>query len=702
MKYSYSAKRLLLLIVMLTVVVSSSAQWQANAAVNVPDNIRAALFINTGASGTTSLTSAATLQSAGGMKLVWRDPAFSFTFGSVAPGQTVRFAMDGYRALLLETSSLGNALSVLKKVQAGSSAAFVTQLTKSGKTVYQVSEGVYASAAAATSALAKWKSADVTSGIQSSLSARVAGPWAVESGPYASLAEAKAAVEKISGAGLDAFAAIKPSGSKLSYVVRVGQEIDEAAAAKLAPAVTKAGGVKVKTASGAEGYAVIRNDATGGEGTATLYAVPADRGVSLRAEPAGEAGIQVSERSQRTYRGSMELSVYNGALAVINDVDLEKYLYAVVGAEIGASWPHEAQKAQAVASRSYALASGMAYKIAHVVDTTASQAYYGIGSENDNSTAGVEATRGEVLVMSNGRILAALYSASAGGITADPTEGWGNPDNTMAGAVKSPDEIQQRGKLSWFRVATSEGAVGYMREDLLDDGKQKNKAGLPLLTVNAEGSNMRARPTTTSSSLGTFSQGTSMVMLGLVDEETSYSWVTEPQTASQMLDSLKKRDASLSGPLYTLEVSKRGPSGRAIEIAANGAVVGIDKPDYLRSAMGGLRSTLFGIEETGRMSVLSGNRTTRELPRQTGELYTIDGNGKSQAIKDGNLFILDGKGNLRTATSTAQFVMTGKGYGHGIGMSQWGTWGLAEQGYDYQAILLYYYNNVTIEKGANG
>ena len=38
------------------------------------------------------------------------------------------------------------------------------------------------------------------------------------------------------------------------------------------------------------------------------------------------------------------------------------------------------------------------------------------------------------------------------------------------------------------------------------------------------------------------------------------------------------------------------------------------------------------------------------------------------------------------------------GYGHGVGMSQYGAQGMAEEGYDYRTILTYYYQGVEIEK----
>ena len=37
------------------------------------------------------------------------------------------------------------------------------------------------------------------------------------------------------------------------------------------------------------------------------------------------------------------------------------------------------------------------------------------------------------------------------------------------------------------------------------------------------------------------------------------------------------------------------------------------------------------------------------------------------------------------------FVFTGTGYGHGVGMSQWGAYAIAKNKDDYQSILAHYY-----------
>ena len=43
-----------------------------------------------------------------------------------------------------------------------------------------------------------------------------------------------------------------------------------------------------------------------------------------------------------------------------------------------------------------------------------------------------------------------------------------------------------------------------------------------------------------------------------------------------------------------------------------------------------------------------------------------------------------------------QLLVRGQGYGHGVGMSQWGAHGLAEQGADFRTILQHYYRGAEV------
>src|ERR671935_2696207 len=46
------------------------------------------------------------------------------------------------------------------------------------------------------------------------------------------------------------------------------------------------------------------------------------------------------------------------------------------------------------------------------------------------------------------------------------------------------------------------------------------------------------------------------------------------------------------------------------------------------------------------------------------------------------------------------FHFHGSGYGHGIGMSQWGAYGLAQRGWGYRRILTHFYRHTRVESPA--
>ncbi|HET7321050.1 MAG TPA: SpoIID/LytB domain-containing protein, partial [Longimicrobiaceae bacterium] len=126
------------------------------------------------------------------------------------------------------------------------------------------------------------------------------------------------------------------------------------------------------------------------------------------------------------YRGSAEVALNStGTLAGINEVPLEEYLLGVVPRELPPSvWGElEAQKAQAVAARTYAL-SGMGKRRADGYDllaTTSDQVYGGAAAEQPLSTQAVQATRG-VVATYDGKLIEALFSSTSGGHTASNEE----------------------------------------------------------------------------------------------------------------------------------------------------------------------------------------------------------------------------------------------------------------------------------------
>ena len=162
------------------------------------------------------------------------------------------------------------------------------------------------------------------------------------------------------------------------------------------------------------------------------------------------------------------------------------------------------------------------------------------------------------------------------------------------------------------------------------------------------------------------------------------------------------------GELIDMEVLEVSGGNRVLKLK----VIGTLKEEIisgakLRTVLGTttMKSTWFDIAREGESSNASA--------------YVLSGNGSNPEVLDMNTAtIIDGRDNksttrgntTRTAvgndkskdlastytTATTSFVFKGRGYGHGVGMSQYGAVEMAKQGYGYEDILKHYYTGVDI------
>ena len=134
------------------------------------------------------------------------------------------------------------------------------------------------------------------------------------------------------------------------------------------------------------------------------------------------------------YRGKLVISLVSGRLRAINVVPVQEYLDAVVASEMPSSWKPDALEAQAVASRSYALAgrkAGVPYDV-----SVSGQSYLGVAAETPQGDAAVAATNGQVLTY-GGKIATTVYSSSTGGWSQSATDAWGGGAPYLV-SVKDP------------------------------------------------------------------------------------------------------------------------------------------------------------------------------------------------------------------------------------------------------------------------
>ena len=141
---------------------------------------------------------------------------------------------------------------------------------------------------------------------------------------------------------------------------------------------------------------------------------PSSQGAAQKARPGAEAR-SASTESART-GATLRARNVGGSLYAINKVGLEGYVQGVIPNESPASWPQDALRAQAVAARSYALATRVGGDGYDLYDDTRSQVYGGKSSETSATNQATERTARKV-IKSDGNVATAYFFSTSGGQT---------------------------------------------------------------------------------------------------------------------------------------------------------------------------------------------------------------------------------------------------------------------------------------------
>jgi stage II sporulation protein D len=203
---------------------------------------------------------------------------------------------------------------------------------------------------------------------------------------------------------------------------------------------------------------------------------------------------------KRPYRGSIQVDLVGGKLRAINTVGLEQYLWGVVPAEMPFKWLPEALKAQAVAARSYALATRKTGAFDLYPDTR-SQMYLGVDHEKPSTTAAVNATTGKVLLY-QGQVAKTYFFSTSGGRTASSEDMWGKPIPYLVSVPDPYDSISPHhdwGPLTYTGAKLAKllklpGSVLDIQPELNASGRVKtaNVVGTKT-TAPLEGSDLRRK-----------------------------------------------------------------------------------------------------------------------------------------------------------------------------------------------------------------
>jgi stage II sporulation protein D len=118
------------------------------------------------------------------------------------------------------------------------------------------------------------------------------------------------------------------------------------------------------------------------------------------------------------FAGTLRIVIESGVLKVLNEIDSEKYVLSVVGAQ-DHDTPRAALEAQAIVARSFALTASRRHAAGgyDVCDTSHCQLYRGQDSESAAAKAAVEKTAGQVLLVGGISMKPAFFHAACGGHT---------------------------------------------------------------------------------------------------------------------------------------------------------------------------------------------------------------------------------------------------------------------------------------------
>lgn len=371
-----------------------------------------------------------------------------------------------------------------------------------------------------------------------------------------------------------------------------------------------------------------------------------------------ESQIKIYSMSKRgnspKYKGIIEIRKVENGYVVVNELNMEDYVAAVIPSEMPTSYGLEALKVQAVAARTYAVTSQKSIKYisygAQIDDTTASQVYNNTPAD-DLSYAAAEETAGKIIVSPEGSSFSSKFFATSCGYTANYGEVWAGenfPGNTP------------------IYLASNKQYIG----DALVEDMSKEEDAYAFLTLSPE------EVEAYDSDSPWFRWTTNLE----VDELTALI-NSALQKISQSYPSLVKAKASEGwveggleniGNVYNLSVAERGSGGNIMKLVITGE-----------------RGTVEVSTEYLIRSLFS------SVPDQTLTIERADGTTvNNMSLLPSAFFVMDI--NYNDNNRLTDITLHGGGFGHGVGMSQDGVRGMAEKGMNYEEILEHFYSGIDI------
>ncbi len=364
---------------------------------------------------------------------------------------------------------------------------------------------------------------------------------------------------------------------------------------------------------------------------------------------------------KRPYRGMMGFYIIEESkLISINYVDLESYLYGVVPNEIVTSWPIEAIKAQILAARTYAM-SCLNYKANYgydLEDSQDSQVYRGYESEYADINEAIDETKGQKIYYDD-ELIQAFFHSSSGGSTENSENIWFETIPYLRSVKDEYSNISPQ--TEWNKVATKDYIIGKLQ----DDGNDiKDLYGIEISKVSE---NYRVLECIFLTDKGKITYKKENVRRVLGYDFLLSSWFTIENSnffyfTNESFAQLSKND----------DIQKEKNTGSGIL----DIIVDLDDEELDDSFVEVNLSTVLDTGSIDGKYLISSTETT--------------------SINKNSTAFISKTGVSIQNNNTSEYKFSGRGWGHGIGMSQYGAKEMATQGFTYEEILKYYYTGVNI------
>lgn len=429
-------------------------------------------------------------------------------------------------------------------------------------------------------------------------------------------------------------------------------------------------GVRLRASSGGRHIAVPASFIVSAKGNSLVV------GGKVCAAPLILTSASPIRCDKASYEGEIVVRAQGGRITVVNKIDVEKYLRGVLGIEISPVWTLEVLKAQAVISRTYALSSIGKHSAEgfDVCDTDHCQVYRGVNVHGKTTDQAVIQTRGQVVVY-RGALARTFFSSDCGGATADIRDVWGRAEPYLV--VRREPYPSQSPKSEWEVTLTASEIQAALVKKGRNVGALREMA---IVQRDAAGRPVTLRFTGSAGSAALTSAEFRMAIGAKKVRSTFFEF------------------SRASAPRAVRAPEHSEPKSRPAAFwAASGSPLSAEDKVQLKALIAQKKFTvderldMLVYPERERFYLNRALGLKNDAPRIDPALQL----SPQKEIEEKTPVVPTGASSVRVAGSVTLY---GRGWGHGVGLSQWGAKAMADHGWSAEKILNFYYPGTVIQR----